>query len=141
ISRHGIRCFNPHDLQQVSEDYQISQAIVIPANVATVVTSGQCGFKGDGSLEQDPQKQIILAFSNAEKALQAVGVEDGWKSVYNMTTYCPSFDDTFLALFMPVRAKYLGTNRPAWTGVAVSGLADGAVLEMTLYAAILPKST
>lgn len=137
LGEHGIRCYNPPgQLQELSEALRLSQAVVIPANVATVVTSGQCGFRDDGSLEPDPRAQIFLAFKNAEKTLKAAGVTDGWKSVYHMTTYCPVVDDTFVESILAAKEKYLGTNRPAWTGVSVPRLYGGAVVEITLYAAI-----
>lgn len=141
LRQHGIRCINPAGgLALVSKQLQLSQAVVIPAGVATVVTSGQCGFKEDGSLERDPEKQIFLAFENAEKTLKAAGVTDGWKSVYQLTSYWPKFDDEFYEHLMAAKQKYMGANFSAWTGVQVPGLYDGAIIELTLYAVLPPNA-
>jgi enamine deaminase RidA (YjgF/YER057c/UK114 family) len=110
---------------------------VLPPGVRTVVTSGQCGFRPDGQIEPDLKKQIALAFENAEQTLQAAGIEDGWKAVYAMTTYAPEMDEEWTEAVMEQKRRYMGENRPAWTGVTAK-LYQGAKLEMTLYAFLRP---
>jgi enamine deaminase RidA (YjgF/YER057c/UK114 family) len=133
----GVRTFNPPGtLSRVSDELGLSQAIVIPPNSTFVVTSGQCGFTEDLSLPQNVQEQVMLAFENAERTLKEAGVTGGWKNVYQLTTYAPSLDDDWAAAIQAAKAKYLGTNRPAWTGVTVPSLYGGAILEMTIYAFI-----
>src|SRR4051812_15143892 len=91
---HSVRAYSPSGvLSDVADNLTLSQAIVIPANARLVVTSGQCGFQEDGSLPSHVEEQISLAFANAEKTLKGAGVTDGWKSVYQMTTYAPDLSD------------------------------------------------
>jgi enamine deaminase RidA (YjgF/YER057c/UK114 family) len=140
FTAYGVRTFSPSGaLSKLSEEMTLSQAIVIPPHASLVVTSGQCGFREDLSLPENVHEQILLAFENAEKSLKAAGVADGWKSVYQMTTYTPSIDDEWLAAMAEAKEKYLDKNRPAWTGVTVPNLYGGARLEMTLHAFIAPS--
>ncbi|KAI5461027.1 Endoribonuclease L-PSP/chorismate mutase-like protein [Mariannaea sp. PMI_226] len=137
---HGLRTFDPQaGFSEISNQLKLSQAIVIPPNASLVVTSGQCGFKDDLSLPIDGREQIMLAWENAEKSLRAAGVTEGWKNVYQMTTYTPNMSDEWTNAMMEAKSKYMGNNRPAWTGVTVPSLYGGAIVEMTLYAFIPPN--
>lgn len=135
----GLKAYNPPGaLRELSEHLSCSQAITIPAGATLVVTTGQCGFGEDGKLVTGKREQIRQAFANAEKVLKVAGCKDGWKNVYAITHYYTSLDEEFTAALVEGQQKYLGTNRPAITGVAVAGLYKGAFFEMTLYASI-PK--
>lgn len=140
FTAYGVRTFSPSGvLSKLGEELTLSQAIVIPPNASLVVTSGQCGFREDLSLPENVDEQVLLAFENAERSLKAAGVTDGWKSVYQMTTYAPSIDDEWAAAMAKAKGKYLDKNRPAWTGITVPSLYGGAKLEMTLHAFIAPS--
>ncbi|KAL2851249.1 Endoribonuclease L-PSP/chorismate mutase-like protein [Aspergillus pseudodeflectus] len=132
----GAQAFNPTGvLTDVANTLGLSQAIVIPPNASLIVTSGQCGFKENtDSFPADINEEVMLAFANAERTLKEAGVADGWKQVYQLTTYAPSLDDEWLAAVQAAKEKHLGLNRPAWTGVTVPSLYGGARLEMTIYA-------
>lgn len=131
----GVRAFNPFGhLASLADELHLSQAVVLPPNIHLVVTSGQCGFRDDFSLPEDITEQVMLAFENAEKTLKAAGVIDGWKSVYQLTTYAPELTEEWSKAITAAKGKYLGTNRPTWTGVTVPSLYGGAILEMTIYA-------
>ena len=93
------------------------------------------------SLPEDQVEQIMLAFENAERALKAAGVVGGWKQVYQITTYAPSTDEQWFAAIMKAKRRYMGSNRPVWTGVTVAELHAGACLEMTVYAFISPAAS
>ncbi|KAF2160546.1 hypothetical protein M409DRAFT_28930 [Zasmidium cellare ATCC 36951] len=139
FTAHGVQAFNPAGaLTELGEKLSLSQAIVLPPNAQLVVTSGQCGFKEDGSLSSDKHEQISELIANADKTLREAGCKDGLKNVYQYTLYYPSLDDEFIDALVTARDRYLGDNRPANTGVSVAGLYGGAVLEITFYAYI-PK--
>ncbi|KAJ5108260.1 endoribonuclease l-PSP domain-containing protein [Penicillium angulare] len=138
----SARASNPPGcLTDVANELRLSQAIVIPPNSSILVTSGQCGFKDDLSLPSDLRDEIMLAFENAEKTLQTAGATEGWKHVYQITTYAPRLDEAWLDAMQEAKQKYLGDNRPVWTGVTVPSLYGGARLEMTLNAFIPPLSS
>jgi enamine deaminase RidA (YjgF/YER057c/UK114 family) len=70
-------------------------------------------------------------------SLAAGGVTDGFASVYQLTTYHVGGldEDTDKALEVVVE-KFFGKNRPAWAGVGVEALADGAKVEIVAWAAL-----
>lgn len=137
----GVRAFDPAGaLTDVSNSLALSQAVVLPVGVQLVATSGQCGFREDGSLSSDKREQILQAFANADKTLREAGCPDGWKNVYQWILFYPGLDDESINALREARHKYLGDNRPAQTGVAVAGLYGGAVIEINVYAYI-PRSS
>lgn len=132
----GIKAYNVADIgERVSDLLNISSAVVLPANSRLVVCSGNTGFGYDLKLPSDINEQVDQAFKNVEAALASAGVKDGFRSVYQMTTYHVQGPDLEAALDLAVQ-KYFGGNRPAWTGVDVVGLYDGARLEITAYATL-----
>lgn len=134
----GIRCYNVPGLgEKISSIFHISSAVVIPANTATVVTSGQTGYNADMKLPTDLTEEVLNAFRNVEESLAAAGVKDGFSSVYQMTSYHTGGlgDDTNAALDVAV-TKYFKGNRPAWAGIGVDKLTDGARIEITAWAAL-----
>ncbi len=131
----GVRAFDPAGtLTDLSNRLFLSQAVVLPADVQLVVTSGQCGFREDGSLPADTREQVLMAFANADQVLREAGCKNGLKNVYQITLFYPWVDSDFVAALREAWAKYLGDNRPAQTGVAVAGLYLDAVIEITCYA-------
>lgn len=134
----GLRAFDPTGLVNVSTALHLSQAVVIPAGVPLVATSGQCGFRDDGSISSDTREQILEAFANADKTLREAGCKDGWKNVYQWVLLYPPVDnaDEYIAALREARDKYLGDNRPAQTGVCVTKLYGGAVIEINVHAYI-----
>ncbi|KAK5046202.1 hypothetical protein LTR84_008659 [Exophiala bonariae] len=137
----GLRAFDPAGaLTEISNTLHLSQAVVLPVGVQLVATAGQCGFREDGSLSPDKREQILEAFSNADKTLREAGCKDGWKNVYQWILFHPGLDDEYIGALREAMGTYLGENRPAQTGVAVAGLWGGAIIEMNLYAYILPSS-
>lgn len=138
----GIRAFDPLGaLTEISNALSLSQAIVLPVGVQLVTTSGQCGFREDGSLSSDKREQIMQAFANADKTLREAGCKDGWKNVYQWILFYPGLDQEYVKALREAGAKYLGENRPAQTGVAVASLYGGAIIEMNLYAYIPRESS
>lgn len=131
----GVRAYNPAGaLNDLGEKLRLSQAVVLPPNAQIVITSGQCGFREDGSLSTDKREQIMQAFENADKTLREAGCKDGLKNVYQYTMYYPVADEDFVAGLVAAWDRYFGPTRPANTGVTVAELYGGAVIEITFNA-------
>ncbi|KAI5460523.1 Endoribonuclease L-PSP/chorismate mutase-like protein [Mariannaea sp. PMI_226] len=122
-----------------------SATVTVPANTATVITSGHIGADKSGQVPSDVEEQLELAFKNVEISLKHAGVSEGWNAVYHMTTYHMAElmqEPNNRSVFFRVRNKYIGENMPAWTGITVPRLYGGALLEMTIYAtAPTPKAS
>lgn len=140
LNTHGIKCFNVPGLgEKLSGTYHISSAVVIPANKRTVVTAGQTGYTADMRLPTDLTEQYVQAFQNVVDSLAAGGVTDGFASVYQLTTYhVGGLDAAVDKALEVVLEKFFGQNRPAWAGVGVEALADGAKVEIVAWA-VLPN--
>ncbi|KAF2501842.1 endoribonuclease l-psp [Lophium mytilinum] len=139
LNKHGVKCFNVPGLgEKLSDTYHISSAVVLPANMRTVVTAGQTGYTADMKLPTDLTEQYLQAFQNVVDSLAAAGVTDGFNSVYQMTSYHVGLDAAADKALEVVVEKFLGKNRFAWAGVGVEALADGARVEITAYA-VLPN--
>ena len=86
---------------------------------------------------KDLTEEIMNAFANVEAALQSAGVKDGFRSVYQMTSYhVTDFGDADMEAVDKAVEKYFGKNRPAWAGIGVASLYGGARIEITAWAAL-----
>jgi enamine deaminase RidA (YjgF/YER057c/UK114 family) len=138
LNSSGIKSFNSPGLgEKLSSLLHISSAVTIPANTCTVVTSGTTGYDEHMVYPKDLTEEIMNAFANVEAALAAAGVRDGFRSVYQMTSYhVTDFSDAGLEAVNKAVEKYFGKNRPAWAGVGVASLYGGARIEITAWAAL-----
>lgn len=141
LNTHGLRCVNSPGLgEKLSSLLHISGAIVIPPNASTAVTSGQTGYSADMTYPSDLKEEVMNAFQNVEDQLLAADVEDGFRSVYRMTTYHTEMGDAMTKALEAATEKYFGKNRPAWAGVGVTELYGGARIEITAMAVLASKS-
>lgn len=142
LNTFGIKSFNSPGLgEKLSNLLHISSAVVIPANTRTVVTSGTTGYDENMTYPKDLTEEILLAFANVEVALKAAGVKDGFRSVYQMTSYhVTDFGDADMEALDKAVGKYFGTNRPAWAGIGIASLYGGARIEITAWAALEPET-
>lgn len=77
-------------------------------------------------VKSDLLEEIDQAFSNVELALKDAGIEDGWKSVFRVTSYHAGFDGDQERVFGKMVAnfdKYMSGHAPIWTCVGVTALA------------------
>lgn len=134
----GFKAYNVPGLgEKVSDYYHIVNAIVIPAGARTVVTSGQTGFGADMKLPTDLTEEVLNCFQNVVDSLKAAGVEDGFASVYQMTSYhTGGLKDDMNEALEVATTKYFQGNRFAWAGVGVEALADGARIEISVSAVL-----
>jgi len=137
LSGHGLKFINSAGVgEKIASTYGVTGAIIIPSGTATVETCGQIGCNENLEYPTDLTEEVLLAFENAEKTLHAAGVKDGWQAVYKMTSYhVGDIDDYWGALEVAVE-KYLGSHRPAWTGVGVVKLAGKTRIEIAVTAVL-----
>lgn len=142
LNAYGIKSYNtPGQGEQLSADLHISGAVVLPANCRTVITSGITGYDAAGKLPKDLSEEIANAFESVDARLREAGVKDGFKSVYQLTTYhVTDFSDADMEALDKSVQKYFGGNRPAWAGIAIAGLYDGARIEIVATAALAPEA-
>lgn len=126
--------------------YHYNQAVRIPASADRVELSGQGSFittyqhtstmptnalpggwdPQTSEVKSDLLEEIDQAFSNVELALKDAGIEDGWKSVFRVTSYHTGFDGDQERVFGKMVAsfeKYMPGHEPIWTCVGVTALA------------------
>lgn len=108
---------NPGDIAAPVGLY--SQGIVAPAAGRWLHVSGQVGMLPDGTVPADFSAQAQNAWHNVLRILAAAGM--GPEHLVKITSFVT--DPAHLALFAPVRARFLGEARPASTLVVVRALA------------------
>src|SRR4029453_1603942 len=89
----------------------------------TIYVSGQIGRDAAIELVEGREAQIVQAFENLKRVLEAAGAS--LSDVVDVTTFHTDMRD--LPLFMQVRDRYLTTDPlPAWTAVGAHMLGGSA---------------
>jgi enamine deaminase RidA (YjgF/YER057c/UK114 family) len=71
--------------EEAAEHLGLSHAVIVPANVRTIILSGQVGLLDGGIVPKALPEQVDLAFQHVEKALKAAGLgDDAWEHVYKV---------------------------------------------------------
>jgi enamine deaminase RidA (YjgF/YER057c/UK114 family) len=99
----------------------------------TVYVSGQIGRDAAMQLVEGREAQIVQAFENLKRVLEAGGAT--LADVVDLTTFHTDMRD--LPLFMQVRDRYFHAHpRPAWTAVGAHmlGGAPGYIVEIKAVA-------
>jgi enamine deaminase RidA (YjgF/YER057c/UK114 family) len=99
----------------------------------TIYASGDTGTTMDGTLPEDPKAQMREAFRNVANTLQAAGAT--WADVVSMTTYHVGLQSQ-LPSFVEIRNEFVQEPYPAWTGVGVTELYGGAIVEISVVAVL-----
>ena len=110
-----------------AQGYQYSQSV---AEGDIVVTSGQAGFRGDGSLPEGFEAQLRQALVNLDAVLAAQGAS--LASVLRLTTYLA--DPADYGTFKDVRAEFLSAPYPASTAVVTGFVFPGMLVEVEAIA-------
>ena len=137
LRAHGVRSFNAEGSHQELADLgHLSNAIVIPATASIVHTTGQVGKLNDGSIPSDVFEEYQLAFENVKIALEAAGVEEGWRAVYKVNYLSTGgVSEELASHYGNLVKQYCGSNRPAQTGYETTGIMwPGAHIELTVEA-------
>lgn len=111
------RNLNPKNIIQPGGPY--SQAVLSPASGQLLHISGQVAIRLDGSVPADFAEQAELVWTNLSEVLREADMEIS--HLLKVVTYIT--DAALLPRLGPVRAKFLGENRPASTLLVVSALA------------------
>ncbi len=99
--------------------------------------SGQIGFEEDGSMSDDPQMQIALAFANLGEIIKAIPASP--RDVVDITSYHVGLQKHF-QMFNAEKKKFFGDWNPAWTAIGVSELGgERQILEIRVVV-LLPSS-
>ncbi|ABO58759.1 RidA family protein [Burkholderia vietnamiensis] len=101
----------------------------------TVYVSGQIGRDAAMQLVEGREAQIVQAFENLKRVLEAGGAT--LADVVDLTTFHTDMRD--LPLFMQVRDRYFHAHpRPAWTAVGAHmlGGAPGYIVEIKAVAVV-----
>ena len=112
-----LKLFNPKATAAPNGVY--SHGVVVPANARWLYVSGQTGTRPDRSVPAGVEEQTEVVWQN----ILAVLAEGGMAvtDIVKITSFLTRAED--YAKFAPVRAKYLGSHRPASTLLVVSALA------------------
>jgi enamine deaminase RidA (YjgF/YER057c/UK114 family) len=94
----------------------------------TLYVSGQVGTDEHDRPLDDPEAQYVACFDSIREIAGLAGL--GMTDVVEIVSYHTDFEH--LDLFVAVKGRYFsGPNFPAWTSVAVAGLAQpGAIVEV-----------
>lgn len=110
-----------------AQGYQYSQAV---AEGDLVITSGQAGFRDDGTLPDGFEAQLRQALANLEAVLAAQGAS--LASVLRLTTYLA--DPADYGVFKQVRGEVLTAPYPASTAVVTGFVFPGMLVEVEAIA-------
>ncbi|CAB3752741.1 endoribonuclease L-PSP [Burkholderia sp. MSh2] len=101
----------------------------------TLYVSGQIGRDAGMRLVEAREAQIVQAFENLKRVLEAAGAS--FADVVDLTSFHTDLRD--MPLFMQVRDRYLDAHpKPAWTAVGAHmlGGAPGYVVEIKAVAVL-----
>lgn len=90
--------------------------------------SGQFGIEEDGSISNDPETQVSLAFANLGEIVMAIPASP--RDVIDITTYHVGLRE-HLELVTTEKKKFFGDWDPAWTAIGITELGlEGLILEI-----------
>ncbi|TAH51533.1 MAG: RidA family protein [Betaproteobacteria bacterium] len=100
----------------------------------TLYVSGQIGRDDSGQLVEGTEAQIVQAFENLKKVIDAAGAQ--MSDIVDLTTFHTDMRD--LQLFMKVKDRYLTKDFPAWTAIGAASLggAPGYLIEIKAVAVL-----
>ena len=112
-----------------------SHGIEVPPGARLLVCSGQLGIAPDDTVPEDVAAQTELCFENIGAVLASAGM--GFGDLVRLNAYVT--DRAYLAGYMRVRDRYVGSAPPASTLMIVSGFAREAFkVEVEALAARVP---
>lgn len=112
-----MRKHNPEGITPPLGAY--SHGVEIPAGARRIYISGQVGVRDDGTVPEDSEAQMEIAWGNIRAILNSAGMT--LDDVVKVTTIITQPED--FAVHPKVRNRHLGDNRAAATAFLVSGLA------------------
>lgn len=85
-----------------------------------VFIAGQVGLRADGSVPEEAEEQIRLAFQRLEAILKHQGL--GFENLVELVSYHVDIDSN-LSTFKEVKDEFISSDFPAWTILGVAALA------------------
>jgi enamine deaminase RidA (YjgF/YER057c/UK114 family) len=120
-----------HDIGVASRIGKYSDAVEAPGTGRMLFLSGTPGLTPDGTLPESFEEQAEQAWKNVVALLERAGM--GPEHLVKVSQYLIHAED--LPKYPPIRAKYLGDNRPASMLVIVPGLVwPNILIEIEAYA-------
>ena len=122
----------PSGMEDVYDEIHYSPAVRVDR---TIYVSGQIGRNEDLEVVTGSEAQIVQAFENLKKVLEAAGAT--MNDIVDLTTFHTDMRD--LSLFMKVKDRYLAKHYPASTAIGASALGGvpGLIVEIKAIA-VLP---
>jgi enamine deaminase RidA (YjgF/YER057c/UK114 family) len=121
----------PAGSEQQYETWGLAPAIRVGT---TVYCSGQIGMAADGSIPEDAEAQLVIAFESLKSVLEAAGAT--LADIVELTSFHVGLADQ-LGVFVNVRDRYLKKPYPAQTAVGVAELGlPGLVAELKAVAVV-----
>ena len=112
-----LKIHNPKSVAAPIGTY--SHGIETPPNARWLHVAGQIGVRPDGSVPATIEEQTEVVWQNILAVLADAGMGIG--DVVKITSFLTRFES--FPKFAQVRAKYLGSHRPASTLLVISSLA------------------
>jgi len=112
-----LKIHNPKSVAAPIGTY--SHGIEAPPNARWLHVAGQIGVRPDGSVPATLEEQTEVVWQNILAVLADAGMGIG--DVVKITSFLTRFEN--FPKFAQVRAKYLGSHRPASTLLVISSLA------------------
>jgi len=112
-----LKVHNPKSVAAPIGTY--SHGIEAPPNARWLHVAGQIGVRPDGSVPATIEEQTEVVWQNILAVLADAGMGIG--DVVKITSFLTRFEN--FSKFAQVRARYLGSHRPASTLLVISSLA------------------
>jgi len=112
-----LKIHNPKSVAAPIGTY--SHGVEAPPNARWLHVAGQIGVRPDGSVPATIEEQTEVVWQNILAVLADAGMGIG--DVVKITSFLTRFEN--FPKFAQVRAKYLGSHRPASTLLVISSLA------------------
>ena len=121
----------PKGMEAVYEKIHYAPAVRVGN---TIYVSGQIGHDENMQLVEGREAQIVQAFENLKKVLEAGGAT--MNDIVDLTSFHDDMRD--LSLFMQVKDRYLTRDFPAWTAIGAAQLcgAPGYIVEIKAVAVL-----
>jgi len=119
----------PEALQAYRDEWKMSPGIICNG---LLFLTGMTGHRMDGTVSQDPEKQIREAFDKISNVLTEAHLTTN--NIVEMTSYHVRISE-HIDLFRTIREEFIHEPYPAWTAIEVSGfITSGVIVEIRVIA-------
>lgn len=105
-------------IEDKSTQFHFSQAVVLGN---TIRTSGQGGWKEDGEIAAELEREVELVFENVAKTLKAANPNASWRNVVSMRSYHIDIDRSAELVIDKMRL-HMPDHHLVWTCVEIRKL-------------------